>query len=70
MFNLEDKSLITVQQARQFKYLLFTAGLDTAYSQNSADTFAFTFWGVTTCRRLVGLDVRVYNNLSLIHIFQ
>ena len=35
VFNLEDKSLITVQQARQFKYLLFTAGLDTAYSQNS-----------------------------------
>ena len=65
VFNLEDKSLITVQQARQFKYLLFTAGLDTAYSQNSADTFAFTFWGVTTCRRLVGLDVRVYNNRDL-----
>ena len=65
VFNLEDKSLITAQQAQQFKYLLFTAGLDTAYSQNSADTFAFTFWGVTTCRRLVGLDVRVYNNRDL-----
>ena len=65
VFNLEDKSIITAQQAQQFKYLLFTAGLDTAYSQNSADTFAFTFWGVTTCRRLVGLDVRVYNNRDL-----
>ena len=39
VFNLEDKSLITVQQARQFKYLLFTAGLDTCLLYTSVPCF-------------------------------
>ena len=65
VFNLEERSLITAARAKDYQFQLFTAGLDTAYSQNSADTFALTFWGLTTCRRLICLDVRVYNNRDL-----
>ena len=65
VFQLEERHLITGEEARGFNYALFTAGLDTAYSQNSADTFAMTFWGVTACGRLVCLDTLVYNNRDL-----
>ena len=65
IFNLEDKNIITPEQAAGHHYRLFTAGLDTAYSQNSADTFAFTFCGVTTDNRLVILAAQTYNNRDL-----
>lgn len=65
IFNLEKKNLITQKQAKEYKYLYYTAGLDTAYSQNSADTFAFVFSGITACRKKVTLAVRVYNNKDL-----
>ena len=57
--------MITVQQAKDFEYLLFTAGVDTSYSQESADTFSFVFAGITLCRKIVVLDVRTYNNRTL-----
>lgn len=65
IFNLRERSLITVQQAKDFEYLLFTAGVDTSYSQESADTFSFVFAGITLCRKIVVLDVRTYNNRTL-----
>lgn len=65
VFNLESKNIITPEQAAKYQYRLFTAGLDTAYSQNSADTFAFTFCGVTTDKRLVVLAAKTYNNRDL-----
>ena len=65
IFNLQEHNLITVQQAKDFKYLLFTAGVDTSYSQESADTFSFVFSGVTLCRKIVVLDVQTYNNRTL-----
>lgn len=45
--------------------LYFSAGLDTAYSQNSPDTIAMSFVGVTNKRRILILDERVYNNSEL-----
>lgn len=65
VFQLEERHLITGEAARRYTWAQFTAGLDTAYSQDSADTFAMTFWGVTACGRLVCLDTRVYNNREL-----
>ncbi len=65
IFNLQEHNLITVQQAKDFKYLLFTVGVDTSYSQESADTFSFVFSGITLCRRIVVLDVQTYNNRTL-----
>ncbi len=73
VFNLEDWQVISERELRQqmedsenpLRFLLFTAGLDTAYSQNSDDTFAFTFAGITACRKLIVLDVQTINNRDL-----
>ena len=59
------KHVISKQQAKEKKYITFSAGLDTAYSSNSADTIAMTFIGITKEREVVVLDERVYNNTDL-----
>lgn len=65
IFNLEKRNILTLPQAQEHKYMMFSAALDTSYSQNSADTFAFTFIGITTERKCIVLDERVYNNAIL-----
>ena len=47
------------------RFVEFTAGLDTAYSQKSPDTIAITFFGITNQRRLIQLDEKKYNNAEL-----
>lgn len=47
------------------KFIIFTAGVDTAYSQKSPDTISFTFFGITNKGRIIQLDERVYNNAEL-----
>ena len=64
--NFERKNnVISKEKAKGMKFVQFTAGLDTAYSQNSPDTFAFTFLGITDRKELVMLDEEVYNNKDL-----
>ena len=65
IFNLRDENIITPKQAKEFKYLLFSTGVDTSYSRRSDDTFAFIFSGITTCRKKVTLAERAYNNRDL-----
>lgn len=43
----------------------FTAALDTSYSAKSADTIAMIFQGITTDRRVITLEEKVYSNASL-----
>ena len=43
-------------------FVQFSAGLDTAYSQQSPDTIAMSFIGVTNRGRLFILEEQVYNN--------
>lgn len=50
-------------QAERFLY--FSAAVDTAYSQLSPDTIAFSFLGITNRGRCIVLDERVYNNATL-----
>lgn len=59
------KNVITREQAKKYKYLYFSAGLDTSYSQESPDTFAFIYIGITDKRKVVVLDEEVYNNANL-----
>ncbi len=59
------KHVITKEQAKSKKYIYFSAGLDTAYSQKSPDTISMIFLGITDIRELVVLDERVYNNRDL-----
>lgn len=70
------KHVINKEQAIQFirnpltilQYEWFTdfsAGLDTSYSQQSPDTIAMSFIGITNRGRCIVLDERVYNNAQL-----
>ena len=46
-------------------FIIFTSGLDTAYSSNSKDTIAMSFAGITNKGKYVLLDERTYNNKDL-----
>lgn len=65
VFDLKDNNILTLEQAKSFNFVRFSAALDTAYSQSSPDTIAFTFIGITSDRKCVVLDERVYNNRDL-----
>src|SRR5690554_5513666 len=47
------------------KFVHFSCGVDTAYSQESPDTIAFIYQGITDRGRLIILDEEVYNNANL-----
>ena len=47
------------------EFVMFSAGLDTAYSSKSADTISMVFQGITKERELIILDERNYNNRDL-----
>lgn len=47
------------------RFVLFSSGLDTAYSQKSPDTIAMTFHGITNKGLCIQLDEKVYNNAEL-----
>lgn len=65
VFDLDDKNVITFEQAKRFDFVRFSAALDTAYSMSSPDTISFIFVGITQDRKCVTLDERVYNNRDL-----
>ena len=47
------------------KFIHFSCGVDTAYSQESADTISFIYQGITDKGQLIILDEEVYNNAEL-----
>lgn len=51
------------KQREWFQY--FSGGLDTSYSQQSPDTIAMSFIGITNLGNLYVLDEKVYNNATL-----
>lgn len=59
------KQFIQKERNQEEYFVIFTSGLDTAYSQNSPDTIAMSFSGITNKGRYVLLDEKVYNNASL-----
>lgn len=52
-------------QKNKVRFMYFTCGVDTSYSQESPDTLAFIFQGITDNGELYILDEEVYNNASL-----
>lgn len=58
----QAKNVINKQQAKKYKFVKFSAGLDTAYSSKSPDTIAMLFQGITEDGYLITLDEQVYNN--------
>lgn len=47
------------------KFVHFSCGVDTAYSQESPDTISFIYQGITDKGQLIILDEEVYNNADL-----
>ena len=66
VLDLQNKQIITAEQAKKYEFVLFSCGVDTSYSKNTKDTFAFVFSGITKCRKKITLDVKVYNNKDLV----
>jgi len=69
VFNLDEKKnlikaadLLQDMKDGKVKFMQMSAGVDTSYSQKSADTFAFTFSGITTDRRKITFAAEVYSN--------
>ena len=58
----QEKNVINKEQTKEFKFVKFSAGLDTAYSSRSEDTIAMIFQGITEDGHLITLDEEVYNN--------
>lgn len=52
-------------QDKAERFLYFSAAVDTAYSQQSPDTIAMSFLGITNMGKCIVLDERVYNNALL-----
>lgn len=65
VFNLENKHIITPEQAMEYEFVQFSCGVDTSYSRDSDDTIAFVFEGITKCRKLIILAEETYNNKDL-----
>ncbi|WFR56395.1 terminase [Anaerocolumna sp. AGMB13025] len=59
------KQFIQKDRHQEEYFVIFTSGLDTSYSQESPDTIAMSFSGITNKGRYVLLDEKVYNNASL-----
>lgn len=61
------KSLIRNENDREQKecFVIFSSGLDTAYSQKSPDTIAMSFTGITNLGRCFVLEEKVYNNAEI-----
>ena len=59
------KQFIQKDRHQEEYFATFTSGLDTAYSQESPDTIAMSFAGITNKGRYVLLDEKVYNNAAL-----
>lgn len=62
VFDLQDKNIITEDEARKLDFVLFSCGVDTSYSSKSQDKIAFVYSGFTRDRKKVTLDCAVYNN--------
>lgn len=60
------KDAMAVAEGRQKEwFVVFTSGLDTAYSTKSPDTIAMSYLGITNKGKCIVLDEKVYNNASL-----
>lgn len=62
---MSEAQLRAQMKKNKEEFIVFTSGLDTAYSQKSPDTIACTFFGITNQKRLVQLSEKKYDNSEL-----
>lgn len=64
--NVVSKAYIKkLVESKKLRFIYFSCGVDTSYSQESPDTFAFIFQGITDKGQVIVLDEEVYNNANL-----
>ena len=61
-FNLEEKNIITIEEAKKLKYKYFSVGCDTSYSKASHDKVTLEGIGITTDGKCVLLKEKTFNN--------
>lgn len=59
------KQFIKTNNKQKEYFTIFTSGLDTSYSQQSPDTIAMSFSGITNRGKFIVLDEKVYNNANM-----
>ena len=70
VFNLTPANLVKTTQlralladaAKPLHWMQFSCGVDTSYSQQTEDTFAFVYTGILTDRRKVTLAAEIHSN--------
>lgn len=69
VFNLTDGNLISAAELRALlatpgapRWMQLSCGVDTSYSQQTEDTFAFVYSGILTDRRKVTLAAEIHSN--------
>lgn len=63
--NFNDGTITTLKDAQKEDFTKLVLGVDTAYSQKSADTIAMILIGITKSKKCYVLEERVYNNATL-----
>lgn len=61
-FDLQSKNIITVEEAKKMKFILFSIGCDTSYSKETHDKVTLEGIGITIDRKCVLLKEKTYNN--------
>lgn len=61
-FNLENKNIITVEEAKKLKFQYFSVGCDTSYSKATHDKVTLEGIGITVDKKCVLLKERTFNN--------
>lgn len=62
VFDLQNRNIITIGEAKKLEFVKYSCGVDTSYSQLTDDTFAFMFSGITADGKYVLLDCEVHSN--------
>ena len=62
VFNIENKDIITEEEAKKLKFVKYSIGCDTSYSKKSHDKLTFEFVGITEDSKCVLLEEETYNN--------
>lgn len=62
IFNFSTDNKISEKQAKEMKFIYYSAGCDTSYSKKTHDKLTFEFVGITADKKCVLLEEETYNN--------
>ena len=63
--NFTEKHIVKFKDMQNIKFKRLVLGVDTSYSQQSADTIAMILVGITEDKKLYVLEERIFNNATM-----